>query len=77
MLSPLPRNKRAKNPNLTGTEIQGNGDQGEDRREVESGQTAPVEVQKPAPIIAPKPPPAAFQNSPFAKLDLNPREETK
>ncbi len=75
MLSPLPRNKRAKNPNQTGTEIQGNGAQGEDRSEVEPGQTAPVEVQRPTPFIAPKPPAAAFQNSPFAKLDLNPREE--
>jgi translation initiation factor IF-3 len=77
MLSPLPRNKRAKNPNQTGTEIQGNGAQGEDSGDVEPAQPATVEAQEPVTIISPKPAPAAFQNSPFAKLDLNPREENK
>ena len=67
MVSPLPRNKRAKNPNQFAPESQGNG--------VQNVPPESVEVKKTGPIIAPKAPPAAFGNNPFAKLDLEPRKE--
>jgi translation initiation factor IF-3 len=77
MFSPLPRNKRAKNPH------QGEGGvmhdaihDAEPRPHVASpGPTAKLVQVKRDPGVAPKQPPSAFQNNPFSKLDLNPRQE--
>jgi len=76
MVSPLPRNKRAKNPRET--EEGGLGPikvplPAEERRE------APVVVSsgvKPPNSVPAKQPPSAFGHNPFAKLDLNTRQES-
>ena len=71
MISPLPRNKRAKNPRA-----------GEDQEQ----EKAPTEKAKPAGetvhVKKPKieattsqPPAESFNNNPFAKLDASPRQE--
>ena len=75
MLSPLPRNKRAKNPNQTSHESLGNGAQDEHGHPAQA--ETKMELKKSDAIIAHKPPPAAFANSPFAKMELNPREDNK
>jgi len=77
MLSPLPRNKRAKNPNQTSHESQGNGAQDEDGQTAQADHKTKVEVKESDAIIAAKPAPAAFANNPFVKMELNPREENK
>lgn len=77
MISPLPRNKRAKNPYQTTDESQGNGTPDGPASADQSGRPAKFEVIKSDAGIEPKPAPAAFGNDPFAKLDLNPREEIK
>lgn len=69
MFSPLPRNKRAKNPREHGPNAH-----------AEAAETSHAEpaAQKPRPLAAappnaqPKDTPSAFQNNPFAKLDLSP-----
>jgi translation initiation factor IF-3 len=74
MVSPLPRNKRAKNPRLSadGT-LTPPAIHGENNSDL-LGEKPPVN----APLsIAPKPPPSAFQNNPFAKMDLNPQDNRK
>src|SRR5262245_37502463 len=59
MVSPLPRNKRGKNPKPSDQPIQGNG---------------PVSASASATGKSPaKSSPSAFNNNPFAKLDLNAR----
>ncbi len=71
MISPLPRNKRAKNPRLTGT--------GEEattapRPPSNNGPTdlaAATPKSKANNSTAPRQPAPAFANSPFAKLELN------
>ena len=71
MVSPLPRNKRAKNPH------QPEGGAAAAKPAAAPGQPAhgaPVAVRKPA-AVAPKAPPAAFSNNAFAKMDLNARPE--
>ena len=77
MLSPLPRNKRAKNPNQGAAESSANDTREEPGQSAEAETGPEMELQKSGAIIAPKPAPAAFGNNPFAKLDLNPREENK
>jgi len=73
MISPLPRNKRGKNPHQPGD------------APVSAG--APAAVKSNPPVAAPaanskspnsvaaKPPGSAFANNPFAKIDLKPRED--
>ena len=73
MFSPLPRNKRAKNPR---------GEQGPNAPSDEAD-AAPAEpvAQNPKPIAAApdaiqsKPAPSAFQNNPFSKLDMSARAD--
>ncbi|HYT58630.1 MAG TPA: translation initiation factor IF-3 [Haliangiales bacterium] len=77
MLSPLPRNKRAKNPNQLPSELSGNGARDESEPAEDEQPAKKPDVKKSDAIIAPKSAPAAFGNSPFAKLDLKAREENK
>ena len=70
MISPLPRNKRAKNPHQPEGEAGAAPKPAGDPAPESHG--APVEVRKPA-GVAPKDPSAAFGNNAFAKMDLNPR----
>jgi translation initiation factor IF-3 len=70
MVSPLPRNKRAKNPH----QIEGghapvaavNSDQPDAAK--------PPKKNASTAQVAPKPAPSAFANNPFAKMDINARE---
>ena len=74
MISPLPRNKRAKNPQ---------GEEGLNSNSVEpkaprnSGEHIEPTPSKPAYKLASKPAPSAFANDPFAKLDVSVREDAK
>jgi translation initiation factor IF-3 len=74
MISPLPRNKRAKNPNQLAD--------GEalpvpaPAQEPQPGTTAIHSKPKPVNSVAPKHPPAAFSNNPFVKLDTNSRQDS-
>ena len=62
MLSPLPRNKRAKNPQQ---------EEGAPELEAEMPDDAPAPSQpQPASVPPKNPPPQGFGNSPFAGLDL-------
>ena len=72
MISPLPRNKRAKNPHAEGTPSVPHASD-----HTQPGTNAVPPPQKAAPGIAPKPAPAAFANSPFVKLDVGAREDAK
>jgi translation initiation factor IF-3 len=70
MISPLPRNKRAKNPHQVEN---GQAPVAESNHNEES---VPVPIKKPKPeTIAAKQPPAAFGNNPFTKLDFNARQD--
>ena len=70
MISPLPRNKRAKNPHQVEN---GQASVAETNHNEES---APVPIKKPKPeTIAAQQPPAAFGNNPFTKLDFNARKD--
>jgi translation initiation factor IF-3 len=68
MISPLPRNKRGKNPKPS---------DGAPNDSAPPGQAdeplPPHQSDRPAAHIASKPAPAAFNNNPFAKLDLDAR----
>jgi translation initiation factor IF-3 len=66
MLSPLPRNKRAKNPRQTegAVEVENNGEP------APADQKTPP-VAQPTVAIAGKRSASAFENNPFSKLDLN------
>ena len=77
MLSPLPRNKRAKNPNQTALESQRNGSGDEHEPSTPAQHNANTEEKTSDFIVAPKPAAAAFGNNPFVQLDLGPREENK
>jgi translation initiation factor IF-3 len=75
MFSPLPRNKRAKNPRQDEIDA-------EWKREPErtphstdtESESKPVQVKRDG-AVASKQPPSAFSNNPFTKLDLNSRQE--
>ena len=70
MISPLPRNKRAKNPNQK---------EFEEPSVVEKnnhGDSVLVKKPKSDDSIAAKQPPAAFANNPFAKFDINTRPDS-
>jgi translation initiation factor IF-3 len=72
MISPLPRNKRAKNPNQK--------DNGQapaaEKNNHEDSATVPIKKPKSDNSIVSKQPPAAFGNNPFTKLDLNGRQDS-
>jgi len=72
MLSPLPRNKRAKNPNQPAYTGQGNGAPNEHDQPAAGTK---IEVNGSDTVVASRSAPGAFENNPFAKLDLKPREE--
>ena len=69
MISPLPRNKRAKNPRQEG-------EQPAAKAKQESPAGTPVKVHS-GNAVAAKPPPAAFGNNAFAKLDVSVRQDSK
>jgi translation initiation factor IF-3 len=69
MISPLPRNKRGKNPN----QKENSQSPAAEKNDHEDAAPVPVKKTKPENSIAAKQPPAAFGNNPFAKLDLNAR----
>lgn len=69
MISPLPRNKRAKNPHQT------EGAQPASPPAGHQPNAAPApKIAANAPVAA-KPASAAFANNPFAKMEITPREE--
>jgi translation initiation factor IF-3 len=72
MLSPLPRNKRAPNPNQAAA---GNGDQEEEEHPSQPGSKTRIDVNKSDSAPSPNPGTAGFGNSSFAELDLKAREE--
>lgn len=76
MFSPLPRNKRAKNPRQIGGEepFDDKIKSLEAARAHVTPDASPVNV-KHSPKIAAQTPPSAFGNNPFANLDLNARKE--
>jgi translation initiation factor IF-3 len=70
MISPLPRNKRAKNPN------QKENSQTPAVEKNNHENSAAVPIKKPSNSIAVKQPPAAFANNPFTKLDITARQDS-
>jgi len=74
MISPLPRNKRAKNPRQPeGTGTPAAAAQASNH---EQEQDAPVQIKdKSSGGVSPKQPPAAFGNNPFNKLDSTTRKD--
>lgn len=80
MFSPLPRNKRAKNPRQAEIDAEraaaGQAQEAHQAHEDESheGEHKPVQI-KTGGNISSKQPPSAFSNNPFAKLDMSSREE--
>ncbi|HTB82016.1 MAG TPA: translation initiation factor IF-3 [Candidatus Sulfotelmatobacter sp.] len=72
MISPLPRNKRAKNPR---SEEDQRRDEAPTEKAKPAGET--VHVKKPKiEEVAAQPPAESFNNNPFAKLDASPRPES-
>ncbi len=74
MVSPLPRNKRAKNPRETEGAPVAVKIPPLDPNQTEPAAGSPVVVKRPN-SVSPRQPPAAFGNNPFAKLDLPPRQD--
>ena len=70
MISPLPRNKRGKNPNQKENGLVSVAEKNN------HGDSVPIKKTKPDSSIAAKQPPAAFENNPFTKLDLNARQDS-
>ncbi|MBI3879254.1 MAG: translation initiation factor IF-3 [Verrucomicrobia bacterium] len=69
MISPLPRAKRAKHPTMTTEQIAA-------KKKLEPIIHVEPTPSEPEPNhVAPKAPPAAFNNNPFAKLDVSPRKD--
>jgi hypothetical protein len=73
MFSPLPRNKRAKNPNQDETGAPREPGHRPHAADADPG-AMPIHVNREGPVAS-KQPPVAFQNNPFTKLDLNSRQE--
>jgi hypothetical protein len=66
MVSPLPRNKRARNPNAAESAAPPPGQ----ARAAKNDRPVPAESESPAASPAPaKPKPGAFVNNPFAQLE--------
>jgi translation initiation factor IF-3 len=81
MISPLPRNKRAKNPRQAEAELHVPDEVEEDDEPAEKSHAknaapAPVKKTKTPELVATKPAPAAFGNDALAKLDLNVRTDS-
>jgi len=78
MFSPLPRNKRAKNPRGeaagAASVARSIANDNNVAKAIAAPEPAPGTLT-PAPGVAPKPPPVAFSDSPFAKLDLEERRD--
>ena len=77
MFSPLPRNKRAKNPRQAEIDAEraaAGKTSSEPEEPSHEGEHKPVQI-KSGGNVAPKQPPSAFSNNPFAKLDLDSREK--
>ena len=74
MVSPLPRNKRAKNPNAEGN---ASNPASHNSGNAQPAANAESPSHKPAAEIASKPGPAAFANNPFVKLDDGVRADAK
>jgi len=79
MFSPLPRNKRARNPRQDEIDAEHE----DARRASKAAETTPVGsgsnakfVQVKQDGVASKQPPAAFSNNPFAKIDLEVRQDS-
>ena len=72
MISPLPRNKRGRNPKPGEAEGSDSAAPHQPNDSFPSHQSG-----RPAVTVAPKPAPATFNNNPFAKLDLNARPNTE
>ncbi len=73
MFSPLPRNKRAKNPRQD--EIDAEQDSAQKARQAGAEEDArPAKASRDS-AVSPKQPPTAFGNNAFAKLDINSRQE--
>jgi translation initiation factor IF-3 len=70
MISPLPRNKRAKNPH----QMENGHAPVAEKNNHEDFAPVPIKKPKPDKAIVAKQPPAAFGNNPFTKLDLNVRQ---
>jgi len=68
MISPLPRNKRAK--------PRAGGDAQATAPAPGNHQSNPASPPRPANSVAPKSPTAAFANNPFAKIDVAARQDT-
>ncbi len=73
MFSPLPRNKRARNPRQDSIDREKKLMDRDEGEEAES-HSMPSHVQH-LDQIAPKPPPAAFSNNPFVKMDVDSRQD--
>ena len=77
MFSPLPRNKRAKNPRQAEIDAEraaAGASSHQDEPADEGGEHNPVQI-KTGGNVSSKQPPAAFSNNPFAKLDMNARQD--
>ncbi len=76
MLSPLPRNKRGKNPQPAETGAPAGGPPQRDGfpRAFVPPSTQPPPPTKSPPVFASKPAPGAFNNNPFSKLELYPKK---
>ena len=73
MFSPLPRNKRAKNPRQDEIDAESRVVR---EHVVEQANSHSISVQvKSVDQSSPKPPSSAFSNNPFAKIDVMPRQE--
>ena len=73
MISPLPRNKRAKNPRQDEIDAEREPEHDLNATGAES-EGKPIPLKRDG-VVTSKQPPSAFSNNPFAKLDLTPREE--
>ncbi len=76
MISPLPRNKRAKNPHAEGMHAQ-NLASSHTAKETQSDSNTVAQKHKPVSGVSAKPASSAFANSPFAKLDVTVPEGAK
>lgn len=76
MFSPLPRNKRAKNPRQDEIDAESAAENAGDRDEVNQRhpEPKPVHIRQPDPSAKDQSP-ASFPNSPFAKIELNTHQE--
>src|SRR2546426_3060587 len=75
MFSPLPRNKRAKNPRQDEIDAERSAELKSHPSEAKNAASSASEPTAVSPKrglgVAPKSPPAAFSNNPFSKLDIN------